>query len=325
MVPAVTRVGLVLGGGGITGAAYQIAALMAIRLATGWDPDQAEVVVGTSSGSFVTALVRNHALELDSLVRPEDHREDVAERIRSHVYTRGQRGSVGLWLRHGVVPGVRRPGLTFALGSPAPFSAQGIADWVSTSLGPGPACSWPERPTAIVAHDVMSGRRTAFGTTAAPEVSLRQAVAASSAIPLLFSPYQIDGRAYVDGGVTSGTHADLVLGAERPLDLVLVVAPMAASDRRRRSRFYERMFDRVGLRSLSDELDLVRAAWPDVAVLSLGPPPAVQAVARPNPMDASRSVATFIRTLIAMKQELARPETWEVLEHHLVPVAAATG
>ena len=27
-----------LGGGGITGAAYEMAALMSIRLATGWDP-----------------------------------------------------------------------------------------------------------------------------------------------------------------------------------------------------------------------------------------------------------------------------------------------
>ena len=300
---------------------------MAIRLATGWDPHQAEVVVGTSSGAFVTALLRNRALDLDFLVRPEDGRDDVAERIRSHVYTRGGHGSVGQWLRHGVVPGMRRPGLTFALGSPAPYSAQGIADWVITSLGPGPARSWPAHPTAIVAYDLMAGQRIAFGTMAAPDITLCQAVAASSAIPLLFSPYQIEDRAYVDGGVTSGTHADLVLGAGAPLDLVLILAPMAASEQRRRSRFYERMFDRVGLRSLAEELDLIRSAWPDVAVLTLGPPPVVQAVARPNPMDASRSVATFMRTLIAMKVELARPETWDVLQQHLVPASAtrATG
>jgi predicted acylesterase/phospholipase RssA len=35
MVPPVSRVGLVLGGGGITGAAFEMATLMAIELATG--------------------------------------------------------------------------------------------------------------------------------------------------------------------------------------------------------------------------------------------------------------------------------------------------
>jgi NTE family protein len=49
----VSKVGLVLGGGGITGAAYEMATLMSLQLATGWNPDDAEVVVGTSSGSLI--------------------------------------------------------------------------------------------------------------------------------------------------------------------------------------------------------------------------------------------------------------------------------
>jgi hypothetical protein len=39
---------------------------------------------------------------------------------------------------------------------------------------------------------------------------------------------------------------------------------------------------------------------------------------RPNPMDPSRAVATFMRTLISMKRTLARPEVWERLSHHLI-------
>ncbi|MDH3189594.1 MAG: hypothetical protein OEM39_03005, partial [Acidimicrobiia bacterium] len=89
-----TKVGLVLGGGGVTGAAYEIATLMAIEIATGWDPNSSEVVIGTSSGSFVTSMVRNDALNLDSLVRPNDEREDVAQRIRAHLYQKG--GSRGV-------------------------------------------------------------------------------------------------------------------------------------------------------------------------------------------------------------------------------------
>ena len=314
----VSRVGLVLGGGGITGAAYEIAALMALRLATGWDPNQAEVVVGTSSGAFVTSLVRHEALTLDSIVLANDEREDVTERIRSHVYAKGPSAGVGKWVRYGLVPGVRSPGLSMFLGSPAPYSATGIAEWVKTHIGETAAQGWPSAPTAIVAHDLRRGIRSPFGTDSAPEVPLADAVAASSAVPLVFRPYRIGSEYYVDGGISSGTHADLVLGHSEPLDLVLVVAPMAAEVQRRRALFHERMFDRVGLRSLTQEITLIRQTWPDTEVLTLYPAPSVQNAMRPNPMDASRAVATFMRTLISMKRTLSRPDIWSSLERHLI-------
>jgi NTE family protein len=307
----------VLGGGGITGAAYEMAALMTLRLATGWDPDEAEVVVGTSGGAFVTALVRNEALSLDSLVMPQDERADVAERIRSHVYTRNDGVRVRHWVRHGIVPGLRDPGLTLFLGSPAPYHAGGLNDWVKSHIGDQAGDGWPAKPTAIVAFDLATRRRVVFGSESAPDVGIADAVAASSAIPVVFCPYLLEDRLYVDGGVVSGTHADVVMGADRPLDLVLVLAPMAADVSRKRARFYEKMFDRVGQRSLGEELGLIRDAWPDCDIVVLSPPPSVQNAMRPNPMDAGRAVATFMRTLISMKRTLAQPEVWEVLDHHL--------
>ena len=313
----VSRVGLVLGGGGVTGAAYEIAALMALRMATDWDPNRAEVVVGTSSGAFVTSLVRHEALTLDSLVRPSDDRDDVAERIRSHVYSKSVSTGVRTWMRYGIVPGVRNPGLTMFLGSPARYSAAGISDWVTSNIGDPAARSWPATPTAIVAYDLRRSARVVFGTEGAPDVGIADAVAASSAVPLVFRPYEIEGELYVDGGVSSGTHADLVLGHPEPLDLVLVVAPMAAQVHRHRARFHEKMFDRVGLRSLSAEVDAIKGAWPDVDVVTLYPSPSVQNAMRPNPMDCSRAVATFMRTLISMKRTLAHPDVWSKLERHL--------
>lgn len=313
-----SRVGLVLGGGGITGAAYEMAALMALRIATDWDPNQADVIVGTSSGAFVTSLVRHNALELDSLVLRTDNRDDVTDRIRSHVYSKGSSVAVGKWLRHGLVPGVRRPGLTIFLGSPAPYSAFGIGEWVRTHIGNDAAESWPTAPTAIVAYDFEEKERVAFGTEEAPDSGIADAVAASSAIPLVFRPYRIGDTLYVDGGVTSGTHADLVLGHHEPLDLVLVIAPMAAEVPRQRAMFHEKMFDRVGTRSLTQEVAMISEAWPDCDVVTLSPSPSVQNVMRPNPLDASRAVATFTRTLISMKRTLARPDVWSRLSDHLV-------
>lgn len=307
-----------LGGGGITGAAYEIAALMAIRLATGWDPNQAEVVVGTSGGSFVASLVRNDALSLDCLVLPTDDRKAVADRIRSHVFTRSGGIQMRHWVRHGLLPGLRDPGLTLFLGSPAPYHASGLTEWVKTHIGAHRGDAWPMRPTAIVAFDLVQRRRVVFGSESAPDAGIADAVAASSAIPLLFRPYPLDGGLYVDGGVVSGTHADVVLGAGKPLDLVLVLAPMAADISRKRARFYEKMFDRVGQRSLSEEIALIRSAWPDCDVVTVSPPPSVQNAMRPNPMDADRAVATFIRTLIAMKRTLAEADVWGRLDDHLL-------
>lgn len=312
-----STVGLVLGGGGVTGAAYEIAALMAIRMATDWDPNQADVVVGTSSGAFVTSLVRHDALTLDSLVLPADDRDDVTERIRSHVYTRDPSARLAEWLRYGLVRGVRNPGLTMLLGSPARYSTTGLGQWLTNHIGEAAANSWPPTPTAIVAYDLHRGARVVFGTEGAPEVTIADAVSASSAVPLVFRPHQIGDAQYVDGGITSGTHADVVLGHHEPLDLILVVAPMAAEVQRHRAMFHEKMFDRVGSRSLNDEVASIKAAWPDTAVVTLYPSPSVQDAMRPNPMDASRAVSTFMRTLISMRRTLALPEVWSTLEHHL--------
>lgn len=309
-------IGLVLGGGGITGAAYELAALMAIELACDWDANDAEAVIGTSGGAYVTALLRTGRLGLDSLVRNGDEPEDVADRIRRHIFVKEPGVKVTRWLRQGLLPGLRRPGVTMLMGSPARYDASGLASWVEEQVGEA-AHSWPSRPTVITAYDLNEHERIAFGTEVAPDVTLAQAVAASSAIPLVFHPHTIAGRTYVDGGVASGTHLDLILGSERPLDLIIVVAPMAALEGRRGAWLHENLLDSAGCRSLDEEMALVNEAWPDTDVLVLRPAPAVLSVMRPNPMAADAAVPTFIRTLSSMKRKLAEPHVWEVLEHHL--------
>lgn len=305
-----------LGGGGITGASYHLAALLAINMATGWNPNDAEVIVGTSAGSFVAATVRAGALSIDSIVRPDEGRKQVAERIRNHVFQRQRPSGVVRWVRRGLVPGIRKPGVTLLFGTPTVYHTGGIAEWVRDQAGPV-AEGWPERPTVIVALDIGSGTRVAFGTEEAPDVALKDAVAASSAVPVIFSPYRIDGRDYVDGGVVSGTHADLVLGNRSPLDLLLILAPMAADESREGAHFFEGLFDRVGRIALQEELESIAASWPATDILVLRPSPMVLEVMRPNPMDPTGAVPSFIRTLASLRNKLARPEIWEVLDRHL--------
>lgn len=313
-----SSVGVVLGGGGVTGASYEMAALMALELATGWDPSAADVIVGTSGGAYVAALVRSGRLDLDSMVQRHEDRDAVAERISGHLFTRDRSVRIGRWVRHGLIPGIRRPGLTMLLGGPAAWTTDGLADWVRIQCG-AVADAWPTKPTIITAFDVARKERVAFGTEAAPDVTLADAVAASSAIPVAFQPRLVEGRLYVDGGVISGTHADLVLGNPKPLDLLIIIAPMAAEEDREGAWFYEKVFDRVGRTALGSELTRVHEHWPDTDVVVLRPSPSVLEVMRPNPLDPAAAVPTFIRALMAMRRKLADPDVWPVLQRHLSP------
>lgn len=308
--------GLVLGGGGITGAAYQLATLMALRMATGWEPDDADVVIGTSGGAFTAAMVRGRRLDLETLVGNAHHRHEVAERLRGYLFRRSVPRGIGRWIRRGVLPSLRRPDLNMVLGSPGLYHTAGLGEWIDEVIGSS-ADRWPDKPTVIVAYDIEAKQRTPFGTLAAPDVSLRDAVRASAAVPFVFEPVRLDGTWYADGGLGSGTSADLLLANPTPLDLIIVVAPLASIHVRDEARFYEETLDRIGREALEAELTLIESAWPDTEILVLRPTPEVLAAARPNPLSTEAALPTFLRTLRELRDHLASAEIWSVLHRHL--------
>jgi NTE family protein len=63
------RIGLVLGAGGVLGHAFHVGVLKALEEATGWDPRDADVIVGTSAGSHVAAYLRAGASASDLAAR----------------------------------------------------------------------------------------------------------------------------------------------------------------------------------------------------------------------------------------------------------------
>jgi NTE family protein len=234
------RIGLVLGAGGVVGHAFHAGVLAAVAEATGWDPRDADVIVGTSAGSVGGAVHRAGASAPDLAARATDSplstegRRLVARAEAGHgalppIPSRGGRRRVpamsapGALVRAALQPWTTRPGAVAAA-----FLPEGSipTELVAASLRPLFA-GWPEAPLWINAVKLDTGSRVTFGRDAVPTPDVADAVAASCAIPAFFAPVLIDGVRYVDGGVHSPTNADLVAGLG--LDLVVVSSPMSVA------------------------------------------------------------------------------------------------
>lgn len=248
------KVGLVLGAGGVVGAAWLIGALEALATETGWDPSSAEHIVGTSAGSVVGALVAEgiapEYLAAYSSGRTLDDVEDVDGRVARLAARVGGPEKLdeiaerltgdqlklqlalppigpGSWrlaintLRH---PRRHAPSAMLAGWLPRGFvSTRPITELVEAFVGG----EWPDHPNYwAIAADYRTGERVAFGREDAPRASVGQAVASSCAIPGFYHPVCVDGRRYVDGGVCSMSNLDLLAG--RGLDLVVCLNPTSS-------------------------------------------------------------------------------------------------
>jgi NTE family protein len=206
---------LVLGGGGITGIAWELGILKGLA-DQGLDLTEADRVVGTSAGSVVGAQVTS-GLSLDELyaeqLRPAD-REIGARMTRSMVVR------LALPLAVPAHPRRKRAWIgSLALRAHPPGGDRRI-EVIRSRIGVG---SWPDRDLRISAVEAESGEFVTF--TRDSGVDLVHAVAASCAVPLVWPAVTIDGRHYVDGGMRSTANADLAHGCER----VVVLAPLPQS------------------------------------------------------------------------------------------------
>jgi NTE family protein len=302
-----TRRGLVIGAGGVLGFAWAAGALAALEQEEGFDCRTVDMLVGTSAGSILAALLSS-GLPMDGIVRNQqgipapgdpvvDYDEDVDGTGPRPPFPSFALGSPGL-LAHAARHPMATPPLA-ALSGLVPkgrASQTGIRRLVN-SVAPG--SDWPSGPTPwIVAMDYQSGRRVVFGRPTSPKATLAEAVTASCAVPGWFAPVEIGGRCYVDGGTRSTASADLMAGHD--LDEVFILTPMASfaydSPRSLGCRF-ERRVRRAITGQLLREAEKVRASGARVTLL--GPGPEDLAVMGSNLMDARRRaevLETSLRT-----------------------------
>ena len=241
------KVALVLAGGGITGAVYEVGALRAIEdMLVNYTVQDFDIYVGTSAGALVSSLIVNgfspteimqildkRHPEIQSLSVGDLFQTDIGGMVRraSHLpktlYRIGRNSlhhlrdvaiSDILWEFAHILP----TGL---------YSGQGLEKYVRTVLEERAGINrfdQLEKTLLIIATELETGKRAVFGQGGKSIVPISQAVAASSAVPILYQPVEIFHRDYIDGGLHGSASIDLAI--EAGAKLVVCINPMVPLD-----------------------------------------------------------------------------------------------
>ncbi len=142
----------------------------------------------------------------------------------------------------------------------------------------------------IPAIDLESGECVIFGEEGRRDISIAQAVTASSAAPIYFCPVRIEGRDYVDAGIGRPAFFDLAIA--KHVDLMVIINPMgriplpssswcSSPLAKRPSRLRDKGFLTIGEQSgrinldarISQALTMFRLNYPDKELLMVTPGP----------------------------------------------------
>jgi NTE family protein len=242
--PRRSRTALVLGGGGFTGGVYEIGALRALDLlAVNRTVNQFDVYVGTSAGSFVAALTANGVTpeEMMRVVNqqvPTPFKDvDRSTLMRPNALEFAQSMALMplkmLGLARTMVGQIRSTslidlavGVAEALPSGL-YDGRGIQEYLESVLDdPDRANDFRllQHDLFLTATDLDTTERIVMGGPEWDDVPISRAVAASTALPMVYKPVEIKGRHLVDGGLRSTTNVDIAV--EAGAKFVIVVNPL---------------------------------------------------------------------------------------------------
>lgn len=243
------RIGLALAAGAPEGAVYEIGALRALDEAIdGLDLNNLFIYVGVSAGAIIGANLANN-LTTAQMCRgivshePGEH-PFVPETFFTpalHEMKRGGKAvprllieSVRRWLTNPrditLVESLTRLTQALPVGI---FDNEPIREYVHKVFNvKGRTDDFRQlgKRLVVVASDLDSGQAVRFGEPGLDHIPISLAVAASSALPGLYPPVEIEGRHYVDGVLLKTMHASVALDAGA--DLVICVNPIVPIDTR---------------------------------------------------------------------------------------------
>jgi NTE family protein len=217
IAPAPTTRAVVLGGGGATGMAWLVGMIRGLSDA-GIDLAGADLVVGTSAGSIVGSLLAD-GVSIDDMEQrvvtndPTLTAEAMASLDMTEILT--------LFAAWETMPDATAESMR-AIGAMAAQAKTISAPRFRELFDPNVADTWPKGDFVCTAVDADTGEFVVLRHDS--NTSLADAVASSICVPGIFPPVEVNGRRLVDGGLRSGTNADLATGHHR----VLVLAPIGS-------------------------------------------------------------------------------------------------
>jgi NTE family protein len=240
--PTTPRIALALAGGGPLGAIYEIGALCALDEALdGLDFTRLHHYVGVSAGGFIAAGLANGMSPRElcaAFIECEDGKSEVFdpawlmvpaydEFARRAIMFPGLAASA-LWRatfgRRTLTQSLERlgPGLPTGIFSNEQID-QRLARLFSLEGRTNDFRRLRTRLT-LVATNLDTGEAAPFGRAGWDHVPISRAVQASSALPGLFPPVEIDDQYFVDGALKKTMHASVAL--DDGVDLMLCLNPL---------------------------------------------------------------------------------------------------
>ena len=244
-----SKVALALAGGGPLGAIYEIGALAALSEALdGADLNALDIYVGVSAGGILGAGLANGITPHEMCRIFIDATPDARSARDADTFDPSRLMQPAMreyWSRVKQMPPLAMNALWHYLTNPRSqgffdsfqrlsralptgiFSNDGLGEFLAELFSkPGRTNDFRELKAKLflVATDLDSGAAVEFGAPDYDHVAISTAARATSALPGLFPPVEIDGRYYLDGALKKTLHAGVAL--EEGADLVLCLNPL---------------------------------------------------------------------------------------------------
>jgi NTE family protein len=241
------KVGLALAGGGPEGAIYEIGALRALDEAVdGLDLNNLFIYVGLSAGAFICANLANDLTTAQMCRAIVSHEPGEHPFVPETFFTPAFRevvrsgqavprlflDSLWEWITHRrdltLLEAMTRLSEALPVGIFDNRPIRAYLEKIYSLKGRTDDFRRLGKRLLVVAADLDSGLAVRFGEPGLDHVPISQAVAASSALPGLYSPVEIDGRHYVDGVLLKTLHASVAL--EQGAELLICINPIVPVD-----------------------------------------------------------------------------------------------